>query len=70
MAYKQVALNFMNKAAVEIKQGLGENKTDITVSCDGTWQKRGFSSLNGVVTIISSDTRKCIDYRIKSKVCH
>ena len=37
VAYKQVALNFMNRAAVEIKQGLGENKTDITVSCDGTW---------------------------------
>lgn len=26
MAYKQVALNFMNKAAVEIKQGLGETR--------------------------------------------
>ena len=42
---------------------------DIAVSCDGTWQRRGFSSLNGVVTVIASDTGKCVDYRVKSKQC-
>ena len=40
---------------------------DIVVSCDGTWQRRGFSFLNGVMIVIESDTGKCVDYRVKSK---
>ena len=35
-------------------------------SCDGTWQRRGFSFLNGCVTAISMDTRKILD--VLSKV--
>ncbi|CAF1574274.1 unnamed protein product, partial [Didymodactylos carnosus] len=30
--------------------------TDLTVSGDGSWQKRGFSSVHGVSTINSSNT--------------
>ncbi len=30
------------------------NKRQLTVSGDGTWQKRGFSSLHGVVDIMSN----------------
>ena len=37
-------------AASEMKEIIG---SDITVSCDGTWQKRGFSSKNGVVTVVT-----------------
>ncbi|GFU50888.1 uncharacterized protein NPIL_198801 [Nephila pilipes] len=29
---------------------------DIAVAVDGSWQKRGFSSKNGVVTVTSVDT--------------
>ena len=29
----------------------------------------GFSSVNGVVTVIASDIGKCVDYRVKSKQC-
>ena len=29
---------------------------DVLVSCDGTWQKRGFSSLFGVVFVIAHIT--------------
>ena len=29
-------------------------------SFDGTWQKKGYASLNGVVTTMSSQ-RKCLD---------
>ena len=36
---------------------------------DGTWQKRGHSSLNGVVTLLSSKTGKCFDYEVLSKKC-
>ena len=42
---------------------------DIDASFDGTWQKRGHSSLNGIVTAISRDTGKCFDYRVMSKNC-
>ena len=42
---------------------------DTLVSCDGTWQKRGFSSLFGVVFVISYETGKVIDYTLLSKHC-
>ena len=31
--------------------------TDMTVSVDGTWQWRGFSSLNGVVAAVSESMK-------------
>ena len=42
---------------------------DILISCDGTWQKRGFSSLFGVVFIIAYETGKVIGYAVLSKHC-
>lgn len=76
-AYKNIAEQSMNQASAELRQvdrddvALNENGVaDISVSCDGTWQKRGYSSLNGVVTVISADTCKCLDARVMSKVCH
>lgn len=41
----------------------------ITVSGDGSWQKRGFSSLFGVTTLIGWLTGKIIDIVVKSKYC-
>ena len=32
---------------------------DAIVSCDGTWQRRGFQSKNGVDTILSVNGQKC-----------
>nr|XP_047144770.1 uncharacterized protein LOC124818251 [Hydra vulgaris] len=43
---------------------------DVVVSYDGTWQKRGHSSLNGVVAVIASDSGKCVDYQVLSKICN
>ena len=40
---------------------------DITVSGDGSWQQRGLSSLNGLVTLIASDSVKCVDYWVLKK---
>ena len=37
------------------------------VSCDGTWKRRGFSSLNGCVATISMDTGKILDVEPLSK---
>ena len=39
----------------------GTEGTDVSVSVDGTWQKRGFSSLNGVVAAISITNGKVLD---------
>ena len=69
-AYNNAASHSMISAASEIEGTKDENGIcDITVSCDGIWQKRGYSSLNGIVTVISGDTGKCIDYRIRTKNC-
>ena len=55
--------------AINDELGQKNEVADIVVSCDGTWQRQGFSFLNGIVTIIASDTGKCADYRVKSKQC-
>ena len=64
----------MQSASDELRNGHEKfsqknEMADIVVFCDGTWQRRGFSSLNGVVTVIASDTGKCVYYRVKSKQC-
>ena len=42
---------------------------DIGVSVAGTWQRRGFSSLNGVVAAISIDSGKIVDVEPMSRYC-
>ena len=69
-AANSVATKTMNDAAVEVH---GENPGQIMqcgVSCDGTWQRRGYSSLHGCVTTLSIDTGKCLDVEVLTKVCH
>ena len=46
-----------------------EKTTDVGVSVDGTWQRKGFSSTLGVVTSISIDSGKVLDVEILSKSC-
>ncbi|GFV27096.1 uncharacterized protein TNCV_4853331 [Trichonephila clavipes] len=50
------------------KEAICENEgnKNIAVAVDGTWQKRGYTSLNGVVTV---NTGKVIDVDILSKYC-
>ncbi|XP_042910028.1 uncharacterized protein [Parasteatoda tepidariorum] len=40
------------------------------VSYDGTWQKRGHSSLYGIGFVIDNSTGLVVDYEILSKYCH
>ena len=69
-AYNAVALQSMTDAVDELQKNKDEQGiSDVTVSCDGSWQKRGQSSLNGVVTVISSGSGKCLDYRVMIKTC-
>ena len=49
---------------------LDKNQTlDVAVSFDGTWAKRGFTSLTGVVFAISVDSGDVLDYTVLSKAC-
>ncbi|CAL1287631.1 unnamed protein product [Larinioides sclopetarius] len=43
---------------------------DISVSYDGTWQKRGFTSNLGVGCVIDMLTGIVVDFEILSKYCH
>ena len=45
------------------------NILDAAVSFDGTWAKRGFTSLTGVVCAISVDTGEVLDFYVLSKSC-
>ena len=62
----EVAEKSMVNAANESKENGNSN---IAVSLDGSWQKRGHKSLNGVVTAISMDTGKVIDVHCMSRYC-
>ena len=46
-----------------------QDVTDIAVSCDGTWQRRGHSSHNGIMNVISMNNGKIIDTEPFSKTC-
>ena len=74
-ATKDVAESII-KDAVEQLHNLKHDEVDengvlkTAISCDGSWQRRGFSSLNGCVTAISMETGKVLDVEPLSKVCH
>ena len=73
-AYVQTSHESMSKAANEVRSKT-KNSNDInndgiiniSVSGDGAWQKRGYSSLNGVMTLIADG--KCIANEVMSKKC-
>lgn len=46
-----------------------QETTEITVSGDGSWKKRGFSSLFGVSSLIGYYTSKVLDISVKSSFC-
>ena len=66
-AYMHVAAESMKQASDDVK--VKEDSSDIAVSFDGTWQKPGHASLNGLVTAIALSTGKVIDFQVKSKKC-
>jgi hypothetical protein len=69
-AAKTVALETMANAGKELHHNHDDEVVQCGVSSDGTWQRRGYASLNGCVTTISMETGKCLDVEIMSKVCH
>ena len=62
----------MTDAAADLrsKSNASEDEiADTAVSCDGTWQKRGYSSLNGVKAVISMDNGKVLDIEPMTRAC-
>ncbi|GFX76636.1 DUF5641 domain-containing protein [Trichonephila clavipes] len=51
LVYKDSIKNALEKAIYE-----NEDNNNNTVAVDGAWQKRGYTSLNGVVTVTSIDS--------------
>lgn len=43
---------------------------ELSVALDGSWQKRGYSSQNGFVSVTSIDTGKVLDVSVLSKYCY
>ena len=74
-AYGKAAHVTMLAASYELlTQRFGDDPTDdsvanIEISTDGAWQRRGYASLNGLVTVVAMDTNKCIDFEVLSKTC-
>ena len=56
----------MRIAGYEVRNSTGDH---CAVSVDGTWHRRGFSSLSGVVTAISVSTGKVLDVEVLTKEC-
>ena len=63
---RDIAESSMLSAICEFKEKEG---TDIGVSVDGTWQRKGFSSLNGVVVAVSTTNFQVVDVEIRSRYC-
>ena len=71
---KSVAEETMSEACVDIRNNfLPDVNDDVIVNtailCDGSWHRRGYSSINGVVTIISMDSGKILDCEPMSRYC-
>lgn len=72
IAVKSVTDLVFKKAVKEeneknVKKGNRENH--LSVSGDGSWAKRGFSSLLGIVSLIGKFSNKILDVIVKSSVC-
>ncbi|GFT32569.1 uncharacterized protein TNCV_3145261 [Trichonephila clavipes] len=69
---QEVAEESMIKAATEIvekQQNLSSDIVKCGISVDGTWQRRGYTSMNACVAAISVDTGKVLDIEVMSSYC-
>lgn len=66
---QQVSTATMRRAIQETLES-NDGNNNIAAAFDGTWQKRGHTSLNGVVTATSLETGKVIDIECLTKYCY
>ena len=73
-AYMSGATESMKTAAFEVREIINtscknDKLIDCGVSIDGSWQHKGFPSLNGVIAANSRDNSKVINAAVLSKFC-
>lgn len=71
-ATQNVCQQSMRSAVENVKTFYEPNEDgvfDIGISGDGTWRRRGYSSMFGMVTAMSTVTGKAIDIEVMSKEC-
>ena len=66
---KQLATDSMVGNAMDVREQNANDAGECGVSINGTWQKRGHASHNGVVTVISLDSKRCLDVEVMSDKC-
>ena len=69
---KAITKSSMSSAAKDIREAQHARENDIVncgISCDGTWQRRGYSSQNGCMIVMSVESGKMLDAEPRSKVC-
>ncbi|GFS80951.1 uncharacterized protein NPIL_62581 [Nephila pilipes] len=64
----KVSRESMRNAVEDTVKNNNSNR-DITAAFDGSWQKRGHTSLNGVVSATCLETGKVLDFEWLSKYC-
>ena len=69
---EKIAEKLMNDAATEIHDlsKSSDSVVDTNISLDGSWQKRGYSSLNGYVAALSMESGKVLDIEVMSWFCN
>ena len=70
--YAKAAEESMNKAVAKLttkNSSSDERPTDIVAPFDGSWQRRGYASLNGIVSCIERENNKIIYVEVKTKKC-
>ena len=74
VAAGDVAQHSLTSAAATVREQAetegSSARGDVAVTFDGTWMKRGHTSLYGVTTVISLSTGQVLDYEVCSKFCH
>ena len=65
----KVIADFSMKNAADELQRDSSQLVDIGVTVDGTWQRRGYTSMNGVVVAMSVDSGKVLDIEVLSRFC-
>ena len=76
-AFISAAEDILKESAAAVKAHLQETEgdtedgiRDITVSFDGSWHKRGHTSLYGIGVVVEITTGLVLDYVVLSKYCH
>ena len=70
---REVANETMRDALVDVlsksKDPNDDTVIDTAVSCDGSRQKKGYSSLNGVILVMSMDNGKILEIEPMNRTC-